>query len=249
VTHSAHYEKYHLASSMPGFTLRPENWSSPADWPAAWSRIDYKSYPRAQRIDVPPAPECEDVGLTAALRQRRSGRERGKETPGLGTTIALLRAGAGVIDTGDPGDHGSRRAYPSGGARFPVETYLRMHQVDDAADGLYHYGLVSGELSLLSTSPEDDALFRRTFGFDWIGDAAATVLFSTVLHRSAMKYGERAYRFSLIEAGHLAQNVLLNAAARGLAATPVGGFCDHLGDTYLDFVYTDEHLIYAVVLP
>lgn len=59
----------------------------------------------------------------------------------------------------------------------------------------------------------------------------------------------RAYRFALLDAGHLAQNILLSGAALDPAATPVGGFRDYVADVYLELEYTDEHLIYAVVLP
>jgi len=40
--------------------------------------------------------------------------------------------------------------------------------------------------------------------------------------RARRKYGARAEAFAQLEAGHAAQNILLQAAARGLAAVPVG---------------------------
>ena len=40
--------------------------------------------------------------------------------------------------------------------------------------------------------------------------------------RTRRKYGARAEAFAQLEAGHAAQNILLQAAARGLAAVPVG---------------------------
>jgi SagB-type dehydrogenase family enzyme len=44
--------------------------------------------------------------------------------------------------------------------------------------------------------------------------------------RTASKYGSRAERYCLLEAGHVAQNVLLQATALGLAGVPVGAFDD-----------------------
>ena len=44
--------------------------------------------------------------------------------------------------------------------------------------------------------------------------------------RTRFKYGQRGYRFALLEAGHLVQNVLLAATALDIAAVPVGGFYD-----------------------
>lgn len=43
---------------------------------------------------------------------------------------------------------------------------------------------------------------------------------------AAQKYGDRAERYCLLEAGHSAQNVLLQATALGLGAVPVGAFSD-----------------------
>ena len=41
-----------------------------------------------------------------------------------------------------------------------------------------------------------------------------------------VEYGSRATRYCLLEAGHIAQNILLQAAALGLGAVPVGAFDD-----------------------
>ena len=40
------------------------------------------------------------------------------------------------------------------------------------------------------------------------------------------RYGERGYRYLLLEAGHVAQNMLLGAVALGASAVPLGGFDD-----------------------
>lgn len=44
--------------------------------------------------------------------------------------------------------------------------------------------------------------------------------------KARTKYGDRADRFAAIEAGHAAQNILLQAGALGLAATPLALFDD-----------------------
>ena len=47
-----------------------------------------------------------------------------------------------------------------------------------------------------------------------------------VFERTETKYGERAVRYVHIEAGHVPQNLLLQATALGLGAVPVGSFDD-----------------------
>jgi nitroreductase len=41
-----------------------------------------------------------------------------------------------------------------------------------------------------------------------------------------VRYGDRADRYVLLEAGHAAQNLLLEAVAMGLGAVPIGAFDD-----------------------
>jgi len=66
--------------------------------------------------------------------------------------------------------------------------------------------------------------------------------------RSRFKYGLRGYRFALVEAGHVVQNVVLAAAALGLPALPVGGYYDCRLDALVGANGLDEASVYAVVL-
>jgi SagB-type dehydrogenase family enzyme len=66
--------------------------------------------------------------------------------------------------------------------------------------------------------------------------------------RSRFKYGLRGYRFTLLEAGHLVQNVLLSCTALGLAAVPIGGFYDRPVDELLGVDGVNESVVYAVSL-
>jgi SagB-type dehydrogenase family enzyme len=52
--------------------------------------------------------------------------------------------------------------------------------------------------------------------------AVITAVTSRLLHR----YGDRGYRYTLIEAGHVGQNLALTAAALGLGSLSLGGFYD-----------------------
>jgi len=52
------------------------------------------------------------------------------------------------------------------------------------------------------------------------------VIITAVVERAAVKYRDRAERYCFIEAGHIAQNILLQAEALQLAGVPVGAFED-----------------------
>jgi SagB-type dehydrogenase family enzyme len=78
--------------------------------------------------------------------------------------------------------------------------------------------------------------------------AACALLLLAVFGRTRFKYGLRGYRFSLLEAGHVVQNVVLAAAALGVRALPWGGFYDAQVDTVVDADGVEESVVYAVVL-
>jgi SagB-type dehydrogenase family enzyme len=60
----------------------------------------------------------------------------------------------------------------------------------------------------------------------WISNAGVILILSVQYSKMASKYGKRGIRYSLIEIGHIAQNILLQAVALGLGAAVVGAFKD-----------------------
>ena len=77
--------------------------------------------------------------------------------------------------------------------------------------------------------------------------AGFCIALSVVLPRSSFKYGQRAYRFALLEAGHIAQNLLLASEGLGLGALPVGGFFDDEINDLLGLDGCSEFVIYLVL--
>ena len=60
----------------------------------------------------------------------------------------------------------------------------------------------------------------------FLTSAAVVVVVSFVPGRSLVKYGDRGYRYALLEAGHLVQNLNLAAVALGIGTVNLGGFYD-----------------------
>ena len=152
--------------------------------------------------------------LAAAMAQRRSVREY-TDDPLAGDDVAqLLWAAQGVSS-----ENGLRTA-PSAGALYPLTAYAAL------ADGLFRYEPAGHRTARTSTSDLRDRLAQAAFGQDWIGRAPAVFAIGGNVSRSAGRYGGRAERYVFLEAGHAAQNLLLQAVSLGLAGVPVGAFDD-----------------------
>lgn len=169
------------------------------------------------RFDEPvvlptPITEPGGPGLEQVLANRRSVRDYRREPLPLDVLGQLFWAGQGITDA-----QGHRTA-PSAGARYPLELYAIT-----AAD-LWHY-LPDGHRAERRQSaglPGD--LPAITFGQEFVATAPAVLVLTGVASRTEAEYGAVAERLVDREAGHAAQNILLQATALGLGAVPVGGF-------------------------
>ncbi|MFB3924741.1 MAG: SagB/ThcOx family dehydrogenase [Syntrophales bacterium] len=112
------------------------------------------------------------------------------------------------------------RSAPSAGALYPLELYV--------ADrgGVYHYISRSHQLVRLSSQDVLSSLSAAALGQECVRQAPAVIVIAAVYERIEKKYGKRGERYVKIEAGHAAQNILLQAVSLGLGAVPVGAFYD-----------------------
>lgn len=168
-----------------------------------------------------PAPKLESaVSLESAMNQRRSVREFSEEILSLEHLSQLLWAGQGIT-----GEDGFRTA-PSAGALYPIELHILVNHVQGLDAGLYHYKPESHTLEPEQYPSGNLSRGRTTYRQDWIEEAAIIIYITAVPSRTRVKYGERTERYIFLEAGHIGQNLLLQATALGLGGTPVGAFDD-----------------------
>ncbi len=175
------------------------------------------------------------VSLEDCLHGRRSRRDFCRETVGEDDLHRLCWAGQGVTDT-----EGLRTA-PSAGGVHPLELYVV------ASSGIFHYDAPSDVLEAVLRGDRRPALCTAALSQDVVGLAAATIVIVAVQGRMDLRYGARARRYELIEAGHVAQNMLLAATAMGLCAAPVGALDDLATRDVLEL--PDEYLpLYLVAV-
>jgi SagB-type dehydrogenase family enzyme len=140
------------------------------------------------------------------------------------------------------------RIIPSGGALYPLELYVFARRTEGLDVGLYHYDPEDHVLDVLRRGDESLMVARTLVQPDLALNSAAIILVSAIFLRSTFKYGDRGYRFVLLEAGHLAQNAILTATELGLAAAPIGGYMDREIDDYLDINGLHESTVYVLLI-
>lgn len=169
----------------------------------------------AERIALPPPARSGHMSLEEALARRRSVREFSDEPLSDQEVSQLLWAAQGITHPED------LRTAPSAGALYPLELYLVN------AAGFYRYDPQRHELQRRSERDLRPALYRAALEQDSVKEAPAVFVITAIYGRTARKYGDvRSPRYVHMEAGHAAQNLLLQAVALGLGAVPVGAFND-----------------------
>lgn len=205
-----------------------------------------KRHHHVPALTLPP-PSLGPAQLADALARRRSHRTYADRPLDLGDLSSLLHAAYGVTDVVE-GTTQALRSAPSGGALYPLELYAACRRVSGAEEALYHYDPLRHRLERLRPISFERDLAALTPYPELLSASAATIAVTATFWRSRFKYGQRAYRFTLLEAGHVGQSLLLAAAALGLATTPVGGFYDRLVDLFLDLDGLAEATVYLFPL-
>jgi SagB-type dehydrogenase family enzyme len=205
--------------------------------------LAYKSYPEAERFALPYAEPLQ-ASLEATIRARRSVRDFSERAVSLSALAKLLELGCGVMEI----DAIPRRAAPSGGGLYPVESYVLSFAVEGLECALWHYHPLTHALERLR-AVSGPAVLQPFMPPGLLGAPPPLVLVqSLVFARTQTKYLERGYRFGLLESGHIAQNLLLGAVALGLAAAPIGGFWDDPFNELLGLDPEREAVVYSVLV-
>lgn len=172
-----------------------------------------------------PADAPLDLRLDEALRARVSCRRFRPDPVPLDRLGRLLSAGYGVAQRSGPVMQD--RPVPSGGGLYPLELSLLVRAVDGLEPGVYHYVPAAHGLEQVRAVELPQVFLGYLFmGQPWVAEAALIVVISFAGGRSLPKYGDRGYRYALLEAGHLMQNLNLAAAGLGLGVVNLGGFYD-----------------------
>ncbi len=172
-------------------------------------------------VNLPPPRTRGEMSVEEAIARRRSRREFENVPLSLEQLGQILWAAQGITDR----EHGFRAA-PSAGATYPFETYVVVGAVEGLVPGIYHYIPHGHTLVLLKRGDFRRAICDASLRQEFIADAPATIIIAADYQRTARIYGERAYRYVHMEAGHIGENVHLQCEALGLGTVMVGAFYD-----------------------
>lgn len=199
---------YHQATSYDRFGMEPHA----LDW--ANQPLPYKIYP-----GIKPVPLPEISGLYPGTLSDMAGIA---EPPlpgrvlGMEDLCKILYLANGL--TGKARQGGADfyfRSAPSAGALYPNEMYLVWPGSADPAPGVYHCGIHNR--SLIPLRQGNFVPLFRASAENEPSDPIAVFVISGIFFRSAWKYRARAYRYVLMDAGHVMESLRFAIRAAGFS--------------------------------
>lgn len=200
----------------------------------------YKTYPSAEKVKLP-EPDFKGLTVEEAIEKRRSIRNYSKQPITKAQLSQLLFAAQGL--TGKM--FGKRpRSAPSAGALYPFEIYAVVNNVQDLPRGIYHYAVQDHALEKVKAGDFRSKITDAGLEQEMLGEAAVTFILSAIFDRVCHKYGDRGYRYVYMEAGHISQNIYLQAVSSGLGSVCAGAFSDEKVNRLIDVDGRTEAVIY-----
>ncbi len=205
------------------------------------------AYEDADEVYDLPAPTSlrpRNVDLSEAIVERVSVRQYSDEPLSIEDLAYLLWVTQGVkYVSGRPA---TLRTVPSAGSRHPFETYLLVNNVTGLEPGLYRYAALSHKLVAVKRSRElRDSVTEALYGQAMVRHSAVTFLWVAVAYRSIWRYGERAYRYMHLDAGHICQNLYLGVQAVNAGCCGIAAYHDDMINSICGLDGEDRFVIYA----
>ena len=165
----------------------------------------YKTYPGKEIIPLPEPNPWKDVYLSQLLKTTAG--NSASSLSSLDGLSQMIRLAYSLTAKAAANETFYYRSAASAGALYPCEIYLATAELSDLRAGLYHYSIADFGLVPLREGNFSPFIFQKASwpeGFV----PGLTFFISAVFFRSSWKYRERAFRYHLLDTGHLIENVL-----------------------------------------
>lgn len=201
----------------------------------------FKTYADRDRFYLSAKVDIKNEGFLTTLKNRRSKRKfDANYNLSKNEISALCHLSYGVVHWesiigDDKGGSFGYRNIPSGGALYPMELYFVSFN-SYLPQGLFHYRpdinclefIKEGNYielinSIILASPKVDLL-----------SSSGLFLTTSIIERVIIKYGEKGYRFMIMEAGAVNTMLSLVASSLNLAACSIGGYYDDEVNEFLE---------------
>ncbi len=161
-----------------------------------------------------PEPDLNSrVSLEQAIKNRRSVRSFTTQELKISQIGQLCWSGQGITDPAK-----GLRTAPSAGSIYPMQLHVVL------PDGLYVYEPNGHELIKQIDGDIRPMLFEASFRQQVVQNPPCIFIISGSVKKVEAKYRNKGEKFICLEAGHIAQNIQLQAVALGLGSVPIGGF-------------------------
>jgi SagB-type dehydrogenase family enzyme len=204
----------------------------------------------ALRMDLPQKDGWSRIkppNLTAAIENRKSHRRFREEPLELDELAFLLWATQGIRKR--VGESTAFRTVPSAGCRHALETYVFAFNVVGLDEALYRYLPLSHQLA--EEAREEglaERLVQAGFGQTFLGQAAATFVWTALPYRMEWRYDRAAHKVIALDAGHVCQNLYLASGAVGSGVCAVAAYHQEMMDDLLGVDGEEEFTIYLAAL-
>lgn len=129
------------------------------------------------------------------------------------------------------------RNVPSAGSRHAFETFLFVNQVEGLKKAVYHYLPEEHGLELWDGGPDfDEKLADALCGQQFAASSPVLFVWAAVPYRMEWRYGLKAAKYILIDAGHICENLYLACEAIGCGTCAVGAYDQDRMDELLGFM-------------
>jgi SagB-type dehydrogenase family enzyme len=183
----------------------------------------YKTYPNSKKIKLDKPNISTKKSFNEILFYRKSIRDFSEKPIDIQQLSYLLWASTGIQRTEFGYDF---RTAPSAGALYPIETYLVINNVENLPRGVYHYLIKEHALEELRLGDFSIQVTKAALDQDMCATASIVFIWTAIFNRSKYKYGQRAYRYIYLDAGHIAQNLVLASTSLNLGSCPIAAFYD-----------------------
>lgn len=131
--------------------------------------------------------------------------------------------------------------------RSLLETFIAASNIEGLDPGCYHYDPQRRELRQIRFKNFSEDIQYLCLGQELGGKASAVVFHTVDLAKAVDRYGERAYRYLHMDAGHLGERLNIACMQLALGVSGIGGFYDDQVNDLLG-IPQGEAVIYITTL-